>query len=55
MKTLATLLFLLLIAAEGHAHVEDMPAIVNLVDHGWMGLAFATLLVLLLPLLRWRR
>lgn len=55
MKTFVTLVCLLGSATEVYAHVEDMPVIIHLADHGWMGLAFITLLLLLLPLLRWRR
>ena len=55
MKTFATLGFLLATATEGYAHAEDMPAIIHAVDHGWMGMVFIALLVLLLPLLRRRR
>ena len=55
MKTFATPVFLLATATEGYAHGEDMPAIIHAVHHGWIGLAFITLLVLLLPLLRRRR
>ena len=55
MKTFASLVCLLGPAAQVYAHAEDMPAIVHVVDHGWMGLAFITLLALLLPLVRWRR
>ncbi len=54
MKTSAALICLLGTATGVCAHVEDMPAIIHVVDHGWMGLAFLTLL-LLLPLRRWRR
>ena len=53
MKTLAILVCLLGSASQGYAHVSDMPAIVHVADHGGMGLAFITLL--LLPLLRRRR
>ncbi|MBT8429532.1 MAG: hypothetical protein KJN79_06425 [Gammaproteobacteria bacterium] len=55
MKIFATLVSLFGPATEVYAHCDDMPAIIHLVDHGWMGLALITLLVLLLPLLRWRR
>ena len=55
MKPFAILVFLLAPATEVYAHAEDMPAIIHVVDHSWMGLAFITLLVLLLPLVRWRR
>ena len=55
MKTLVILVCLLGSASQGYAHVSDMPAIIHVADHGWMGLAFITLLLLLLPLLRWRR
>lgn len=55
MKTLVILVYLLGSASQGYAHVADMPAIIHVADHGWMGLAFITPLLLLLPLLRWRR
>ena len=54
MKTFVTLVCLMGPATEVYAHVEDMPAIIHAVDHGWMGLAFITLLLLFLPLFRWR-
>lgn len=53
MKTFVTLACLLGSATGVYAHVEDMPVIIHLADHGWIGLAFITLL--LLPLPRWRR
>ena len=55
MKTLVILVCLLGSATGVHAHVADMPAIIHIADHGWMGLAFITLLLFLLPLFRWRR
>ena len=51
MKTFVTLVCLLGSATEVYAHVEDMPVIIHLADHGGMGPAFMTLLLLLLPLL----